>query len=193
MLVNANVVLLCAILANLSIIVALLQLNIHLLLFLDQKRRQNEQLAIWALLDANRSMQRIYATRRKAATPRRHWINPDRTSSWWDKLINGETLDEDWKKTLRMTKDDFLHLVDQLRIDIQPDENAVRDSLPPEKKVAMTLYYLKDQGSYLVTCNAFGVGKSTLSSVVKDVCKAINQRVGPNYLRLPKTKKKCLF
>ena len=50
-----------------------------------------------------------------------------------------------------MTKDDFLHLVDQLRIDIQPDENAVRDSLPPEKNVAMTLYYFKDQGSYLVT------------------------------------------
>lgn len=71
-----------------------------------------------------------------------------------------------------MTKDDFLHLVDQLRIDIQPDENPVRDSLPPEKKVAMTLYYLKDQGSYLMTCNAFGVAKSTLSSVVKDVCKA---------------------
>lgn len=53
MLVNANVVLLCAILANLSIIVALLQLNVHLLLFLDQKRRRNEQLAILALLDAN--------------------------------------------------------------------------------------------------------------------------------------------
>ena len=34
-----------------------------------------------------------------------------------------------------MTKDDFLHLADQLRIDIQPDENAVRDSLQPEKKV----------------------------------------------------------
>ena len=144
MLVNANVVLLCAILANLSIIVALLQLNIHLLLFLDQKRRRNEQLAIlMALLDANRSMQRIYATRRKTATPRRHWINPGRTSSWWNKLINGETLEEDWKKNLRMTKDDFLHLVDPLRVDIQPDKNAVRDSLPPEKKVAMTLYYLK--------------------------------------------------
>ena len=138
-------------------------------------------------------MHRIYATRRKAATARRHWINPGRTSSWWDKLIKGEILEEDWKKNLRMTKDDFLHLVDQLRIDIQPDANAVRDSLPPEKQVAMTLYYLKDQGSYLVTCNAFGVGKSTLSSVVKDVCKAINQRVGPNYLRLPKTNKQMSF
>ena len=90
MLVNANVVLLCAILANLSVIVTLLQLNTHLLLFLNQKRQQNEQLAILALLDVNRSMQGIYATRRKAATPRRHWINPGRTSSWWDNLINRE-------------------------------------------------------------------------------------------------------
>ena len=187
MLENANIVLLCAVVANLSAIVALLQLNIYLLLFLDQKRRQNEQLAISALLDANRCMQRIYATRRRVAAPRRHWINPGRTSTWWDNLINGETLGEEWKKNLRMTKEDFLHLVDQLRIDIQPDENAIRDSLPPEKKVAITLYYLKDQGSYLMTCNAFGVGKSTLSSVIKDVCRAINRRVGPNYLKLPTT------
>ena len=38
-----------------------------------------------------------------------------------------------------------------------------------------------------MTCNAFGVGKSTLSSVIKDVCRAINRRVGPNYLKLPTT------
>ena len=187
MLVSTDIVLLCAVLANLTTVVALLQLNIHLLLFLDQKRRQNEQLAISALLDAKRSMQRIYATRRKVAAPKRHWINPGRASTWWDNLINGQTLQEEWKKNLRMTKDDFIHLVDQLRMDIQSDENAVREALSPEKKVAMTLYYLKDQGSYLMTCNAFGVGKSTLSYVLKDVCKAINLRVGPTYLRLPET------
>ena len=79
-------------------------------------------------------MQRIYATRRKVATPKRHWINLGRTSSWWDNLINGETLEEDWKKNLRMTKDDFLRLVDQLRIDIQPDENAVRGILCHRRK-----------------------------------------------------------
>jgi hypothetical protein len=72
-------------------------------------------------------------------------------------------------------------------MDIEPDLNAVREFLSPEKKVAMTIYYLKDQGFYLMTCNAFGVGKSTLSTVVKEVCKAINQRVGPRYLNLPKS------
>lgn len=158
-----------------------------MLVFLDQKRRQNEQIALSAILDANKSLERLYATRRKVPKPRRHWINPGRTSLWWDKLLNGDTLEEEWTKNLRMTRNDFLHLVDQLRMDIEPDSNPVRDSLPPEKKIAMTLYYLKDQGSYLMTCNAFGVGKSTLSSVVKEVCKAINQRVGPIYLKLPKS------
>ena len=84
-----------------------------------------------------------------------------------------------------MTKSDFFFLVDQLKPELEPDPHAVRDFLTSEKKVAMTLYYLKDQGSYSMTCNAFGIGKSTLSSVVKVVFKAINMRVGPTYLRLP--------
>ena len=92
-----------------------------------------------------------------------------------------------------MTKNDFLYLVNLVRKDLEPDPNHFRHALEPEKKVAMTLYYLKDQGSYLMTCNAFGVGKSTLSSVVKDVCYAINRRVGPDYLRLPKDETEMSF
>ena len=168
-------------------IIALLQLNISLLLFLDQKRRQNEEIALSAILDANHLIRNLHSgTVRKEYTPKRHWINPGRTSLWWDNLLNGNTLAEEWKKNLRMTKNDFLYLVNLVRIDLEPDPIPVRDALTPEKKVAMTLYYLKDQGSYLMTCNAFGVGKSTLSYVIKEVCHAINMRVGPNYLRLPR-------
>ncbi len=50
---GTNIVLLCAILTNITVIFALLQVNISLLLFLDQRRRQNEEIALSAILDAN--------------------------------------------------------------------------------------------------------------------------------------------
>eukprot|EP00117_Sycon_ciliatum_P036855 scpid108648/ scgid27681/ len=40
------------------------------------------------------------------------------------------------------------------------------DKLSCEKKTAMVLYYLKDQGSYRMTCNSFGVSLPTLSRVI---------------------------
>ncbi len=116
---------------------------------------------------------------------KRHWINPGRTSLW-DNLLNGNTHPKEWKKNLRMTKNDFLYLVNLARKDFEPGPNHFRHASEPKKKVAMTLYYLKDPRSYLMTCNALGVGKSMLSSVVREVCHAINQRVGPDYLRLCK-------
>ena len=154
------------------------------MLLLEQRRQQTQLLATNAILDVH-ILSRRNRVGKRSARRRRHWVNPGRTSQWWDNLPMGETTDGDWKKNLRMTKSDFFFLVDQLKPELEPDPNAVRDFLTSEKKVAMTLYYLKDQGSYSMTCNAFGIGKSTLSSVVKVVFKAINMRVGPTYLRLP--------
>ena len=93
---------------------------------------------------------------------------------------------------LRMSRRDFFHLADLSRPGIEADANAIRDVLTVEKKLAITLYHLKDQGSYLMTCNTFGIAKSTLSIVLKAVCRAINKRVGPAYLRLPKNEQGML-
>ena len=54
-----------------------------------------------------------------------------------------------------------------------------------EKKLAITLHYLKDTGSITVTANAFGVSRSTVSSTIRTVCIAINTYLGPRYLKIP--------
>ena len=66
-----------------------------------------------------------------------------------------------------MDKNTFLELVRLLAPKLDPADNAVReDTLSAEKKVVMALYYLKDQGGYRMTCNAFGIAVPTLSKVV---------------------------
>ena len=58
------------------------------------------------------------------------------------------------------------------------------------KKLALTLYCLKDIGSLIMTANNFRVAINTASSVIHEVCLAICQNLGPQYIRLPKTREK---
>lgn len=50
----------------------------------------------------------------------------------------------------------------------------------------MTLYYLSDEGRLRKTANAFGLGRSTVSIIIRRVCKALVD-IGPKYIKLPTT------
>ena len=61
-------------------------------------------------------------------------------------------------------------------------------ALNADKKLALTLYCLRDTGSLIMTVNNFGVAINTASSVIYEVCLAIYENLGPQYVRLPKTR-----
>ena len=54
-------------------------------------------------------------------------------------------------------------------------------------QVAMTLYYLSDEGRMRKTANAFGVSRQTVSKIVRKVCNAITVHLGPKYITRPFT------
>ena len=58
--------------------------------------------------------------------------------------------------------------------------------LSSEKKLALTLYYLKDTGPLWMTANACGVHQCTASKIIILVCNAINKHLGPAYLHQDK-------
>ena len=128
---------------------------------------------------------RLRAWRRK----RQRWVNPGRTAAWWNNLINGELDESEWKDNLRMSREDFMALVDKLQPYLSPDSESFRkDTIPLEKKIGMTIYYLKDQGSLRMTANLFGIANSTLSVTIHRVCNAINVVLGPELIKFPSTK-----
>ena len=96
-------------------------------------------------------------------------------------MWNEEALPSEWNKNFRMPKEQFVTLADEL----SPAPSAPRMGLSVEKKLAITLHYLKDTGSITVTGNAFGVSRSTVSSTMRTVCIAINTYLGPRYLKMP--------
>ena len=75
--------------------------------------------------------------------------------------------DDEWKKSFRMTKNDFLRLVSLIRPHVKQRSSKVRkDVISVEKRLEITLYYLKDQGSMKMTANTFGVARCILGQMV---------------------------
>ena len=143
-----------------------------------------------AVLARNAALRR-YLRRRERYTirhPRTYWINPGRSDEHFDNILNDRTVPSEWHSNFRMNKDVFFKLVDLLRPYLKPNPKTFRrDSLSVEKKVAMGLYYLKDQGGYRMTTNWFGVGLATLTVILRQFCDAVIS-IAPQILRLPKKK-----
>lgn len=61
-----------------------------------------------------------------------------------------------------MDLDSFMKLTDMLRVFVTPNPKAFeKDVVSAEKRVALVIYYLKDQGSLRMTANTFGVSISS--------------------------------
>ena len=88
-----------------------------------------------------------------------------------------------------MPKGDFEGIVAELRPNILLNPlSSNHRALNAEKKVAITLYYLKDTAWIGLIANSFGVAICTVSVVVAEVCEAISKYMGPKFISLPKNK-----
>ena len=89
-------------------------------------------------------------------------------------------------KIFRMTKESFLQLVEKLRPLLAPNPNSPNSRVvSAEKKLVVTLYFLKDTGSLCMMANAFGIAINTASKIITDTCTFIVKLLGPTYIHLP--------
>ena len=123
---------------------------------------------------------------------RRFCIKPGRAQAWWDSFANNIVPSEEWKDNFRMSKATFYSVCDMLRAHIELQTTRMRDPVDVERQIAVTLYYLADEGCMRKTANAFGLSRSTVSVIVRRVCKAICEHMGPQLIRLRKTEAEVL-
>ena len=96
---------------------------------------------------------------------------------------------DEWKKNLRLPKDDFHILVEMIRPHSKVRSSKIRrDVLSLEKRVAVTLYYLKDQGSMKMTANVFGIARCTVGQVVQEICTILTKKISSDLIKFPETK-----
>ena len=70
-----------------------------------------------------------------------------------------------------MSRESFLVLCQQLEEHLIKCNTMLRKAVSVQEQVALTLYYLSDEGRLRKTANAFGLRKSTVSAIIRRVCK----------------------
>ena len=94
---------------------------------------------------------------------------------------------QEWKENFRMCKENFLQLCSELRPYIEKKTTNMRMPVEVERQVAVTLYYLSDEGRLRKTANAFGLSRSSVSIIIRRVTHAIAIHLGPKYISVPLT------
>ena len=63
-----------------------------------------------------------------------------------------------------------------------------QDVLSLEKRIVITLYYLKDQVPMKMTANTFGIARCTVESVVHEIYQILSENIGPKIVKFPVSK-----
>ena len=88
-----------------------------------------------------------------------------------------------------MSRETFQVLCAELHPYIFKNDTRFRNVVPVDKQIAATLYYLSDDGRMRKVASAFGIGKSTVSVIIRRVTKAISVHLAPKYIQIPSTEK----
>ena len=120
--------------------------------------------------------------------PRKHWTRPGRRNDWWLSFKYNQVTPKDWHEHFRMSRESFLVLCQQLEEHLIKRNTRFRKAISVQEQLALTLYYLFDEGRLKKTANAFGLGKSTVSAIIQRVCKVITVHLTSKYIKFPKTK-----
>ena len=116
--------------------------------------------------------------------PREFWVRPGRTNSWWQSFFQDKVLPCDWRENFRMSKESFLVLCEMLDEHIAKSSTRFRIAVSVLEQVALTLYYLSDEGRLRKAANAFGLAKCTASVIIRRVCKAITTYLTNKYIKM---------
>ena len=118
------------------------------------------------------------------AAERSLWVK-ERSSHWWQHVVNCMFMPHDWLENFRMSHATFLYLCNELRSSVKKDDTVMRKAIPIEQRVALTLWFLSTNADYRTIGHLFGVSKATICVVTKQVCSAIVEILLPKYIRFP--------
>ncbi|XP_054843559.1 uncharacterized protein LOC129335132 [Eublepharis macularius] len=104
------------------------------------------------------------------------WVY-SRSQDWWERIALRVWDDTHWIQCFRMTRGTFNELVDALRPTLARQSTNMREPVSVEKRVAVTLWCLATGACYRVAADHFGLGLSTISDAVLEVCFAIEKQL----------------
>ena len=84
-----------------------------------------------------------------------------------------------------MSRATFMYVCNHLRPVITKKDTVMRKCISPEQRLAITLWYLATNSGFRTVGHLFGVSKSTVCVIVKEVCATIVDMLLPNHISFP--------
>ena len=127
----------------------------------------------------------------KTRRPRRYWmINYE--ERWFEKTIarkDEPIFQELWKNEFRMLPSTSDFIVNLVEADMRKEDTYFRKTISIQKPVPCALWRLSTGNSCRVVSKVFGVGRSTVSQIVKEFCKTLRKK-SIHFIKFPKTRMK---
>ncbi|CAI5791558.1 Hypothetical predicted protein [Podarcis lilfordi] len=115
---------------------------------------------------------------------RRLWSKA-RSSAFWE-IVRAKAFSQwEWVENFRVSPGTFDYLCAQLRGAIQRRDTNMRRAIPADVRLAMTLWRLGACTEYRAVEQLFGVSRSTVCKILRDVCEAVVGILTPLYVRPP--------
>lgn len=95
-------------------------------------------------------------------------------------------------KYLRMSAKSFDCLLELIKPRIVKQNTQLRKSIEPELKLAITIHHLAEGSTYQTIAHHYRLGKSTVSNIIYETCKAICDILQPLYMKEPQDAEKWL-
>lgn len=95
-----------------------------------------------------------------------------RNERWFEETVPhlGE---QNFKQSFRMNRATFRFIVESLRGNLERQCTNMRETITPEKRVAIGLYKLCSSAEDRTVANLFGVGRSTVNTIYRQFCEAV--------------------
>ena len=101
-----------SLLVFISNLLVIYQLNVFIILLTNLSYARERQLCLDYVSSSSRLVMRRPRLWRQQRRPRRFWIKPGRTQSWWDSFSNNIVPPEEWRDNFRMSRASFFSLCD---------------------------------------------------------------------------------
>ena len=108
-----------------------------------------------------------------------------RSKDWWN-LVAHDIADSNWwNNNLHMSKSTFTYLCNQLSQHLQKQNTRMRECIPVEQRVALTLWRLTTNADYCSVTQLFGLRCSTVCEVFHECCSVFAEKLLPGYVEIP--------
>lgn len=116
---------------------------------------------------------------------RRMWTRqrPDGDVFWANVLANFD--DEQWVDHFRMSRSTFEFIFGVVEAKLRRKSTRLRKALEPRRRLAIVLWWYATPSEYRSISSLFGVGLSTVCSLVRQVTSALIECLHKQFIRLP--------